>query len=212
MTSLPENVDASYLDLSEGDKAHQQHHDAIHAFTNSHNDDANTAAHAALFAATEPVHERLWIPATEFHPTLNAPSLGKVGGAGAMGYPAWLFDAATSEVCNATIPHIPGWATASYDLLWTNAGAGTGDVQLNPARLGPDADGEALTDEIIELASVTVPAPAQNVLKVTRIGTAFALPAAGEVMALSISRHATNAADTLPNDIGALGLYIVKAS
>lgn len=35
-TSLPTNVDSSYPDTSDAEKLHQQHHDAIHDYTNTH--------------------------------------------------------------------------------------------------------------------------------------------------------------------------------
>lgn len=35
-TNLPTGIDAEYPDRSPGDAAHQQHHDAIHAYTNAH--------------------------------------------------------------------------------------------------------------------------------------------------------------------------------
>ena len=35
-TSLPTNVDTSYPDTTQAEKLHQQHHDAIHKYTNEH--------------------------------------------------------------------------------------------------------------------------------------------------------------------------------
>lgn len=35
-TNLPTNIDATYEDRNEGDRTHQQHHDAIHGYTNAH--------------------------------------------------------------------------------------------------------------------------------------------------------------------------------
>lgn len=42
-TNLPTDIDATYPDASPGDATHQQHHDAIHAYTNTH--DAATDPH-----------------------------------------------------------------------------------------------------------------------------------------------------------------------
>lgn len=41
MTNLPENIDSTYPDRSDGDAAHQQHHDTIHGVVNTATSDAD---------------------------------------------------------------------------------------------------------------------------------------------------------------------------
>ena len=97
------------------------------------------------------------------------------------------------------------------DMYWTNAGAGSGDVVWSGLRQ-ERADGEDLTaGDITMFANTTVTAPAQNVLKVTRIGTSITLTAS-DFHGFYVTRLGANAADTLGNDCTFLGLLLTRAT
>lgn len=148
------------------------------------------------------VNAPMWVAAQVMQGSSGSPALGNVG----TYWRAWLLDAAASEVVAATVD-IPSWvATVHVDVHWTNAGAGTGDVRMRVASvLGTSGETLLATYNNVEQ---TVTAPAQNVLSVTRFSS---LPVAA-LATLMVARIGANAADTLANDIGVIGVRVVVAS
>lgn len=89
-------------------------------------------------------------------------------------------------------------------LVWTNLGAGTGDVRW---RIGYSVGSDGTAFAALSTADNTVTAPAQNVLKYSTSSLAPTV-AAGSILNFSVGRLATNAADTLANDSGFVALII----
>lgn len=122
-------------------------------------------------------------------------------------YHAWAFDAAATEGILAE-----WWPPADYvsgaitvKILWTNLGAGAGDVvwQLHLISCG---DGETLNGSGTS-DNDTVTAPAQDILDIYSHGISFT-PTAGEMIEVIVTRVGTDVADTLGNDAGFVGLVI----
>lgn len=149
----------------------------------------------------------IWIPASRFFVTTGGPVIGAV----AAGYtPAMLFDAAAIEACSAVVDVPSYWRTFNLELIWTNAGAGAGSVRWT-AGYSKSTDGDAMTVALANQGAATVVAPAQNVQKVTTM--LAAIPVDGKRnFAIVILRTGSDAADTLGNDAGVLGLRLTRTS
>lgn len=161
---------------------------------------------AVELAAAIPSAVPVWIGAGAMGTITGSPSLSGVGGPR---YPAWLLDAAVEESVAATWDMPAGWATVHIDLYWTNAGAGSGNVQWD-IRCDNVADGGTMSSAGTS-AAAAVAAPAQDVLKVTRIHTGLALTSTN-LINCRVIRDGANVADTLANDAGVIGVLITKAS
>lgn len=164
------------------------------------------ASRASLGAAAIPASE--WIAAPDLHTQTGVPSLLMVGGAN-NGTPGWLMDAATHEAVAGSMVVPEGWATVNVVLLWANAGGGAGDVvwrsdllmltvgsTLNAGGAGPN---------------VTATAGTQDILMSTTLRSGFAVTAGG-IFHVDVMRLGADAADTLANDAGIIGLLIQRAS
>lgn len=149
----------------------------------------------------------LWIPAGAMVISASTPTLSFVASAGSR-LPAWLLDASTAEAVSHSLIVPTSWATMHVDFYWTNAGAGSGNVRWQAQR-DSFADGDSLTGS--STALVTATAPSQDVLEVTRMLTSEACTP-GELFNVRAIRDATNAADTLANDCGLLGVLLTRAS
>lgn len=156
-------------------------------------------------SAYEPKGGRpIWVRPAELSVQSGAPSLGVV----ATRYVGWLLDATTDEAVAGTWDMPDGWLTAHLDVYWTNVGAGAGDVRWG-LYTDQTADGAALGG--LAGDELTVTAPAQNVLKVSRIVTGRAFTATS-LQSMRVFRFGAAAADTLANDVALLGVQITKAS
>lgn len=139
-------------------------------------------------------------------PINGSPSLGAVGSI----HPCWLLDAAATETVSLTTQVPAGWQTFDIVALWTNAGAGTGDVVLDVIHRAT-ALGTALTSGPAQ-TTTTFAAPTQDVLAVSVLAAAVPVPSASQLLAIRVGRIGTDAADTLANDIGLIEIRLVKAS
>lgn len=147
----------------------------------------------------------VWIAAPSFQAVTGVPSQTTQ----ALRHAAWLLDSAATERLASSWDMPADWSSVNVDFYWTNAGAGTGDVRW---QLFTDnaADG-ATIDASGTSSHATVTAPAQDVLKVSRVGAAIALTASN-YQNCRIGRVGGDAADTLANDVALLGVLISKAS
>lgn len=155
--------------------------------------------------------DRLWLSAQEFSISVNTPSLGDLGSAGAGNQrtTAWLFDSGVAEAVGGFFMMPVGWATADMFVWWSNAGAGAGDVVWSFGTL--TLVNTTNSDAAGTLSSSTITAPAQYVVKRSAGPTAITATA-GQVVRLMLRREGANAADTLGNDAGLLGVELVRAS
>jgi hypothetical protein len=158
---------------------------------------------ADLSGTYQPLSTALWVGASAMEPWSGSPSIGGVGTA----WSAWLLDASVQEGVGGTVVIPTGWATYNVTLVWTNAGAGSGNCLLESFH-DQAAPGDTLTFALVD---VTVAAPAQNVLKETVLASGLACTP-GQLTNVAMRRHANQAADTLGNDIGVLGIRLNKAS
>ena len=147
----------------------------------------------------------LWVPAGPVWLTLvGAPDFALRNSL----YGAIAFDKDSTEAIAAsfTVPH--DYASGlSIQLVWTNLGAGSGNVVW---RVGLNNQGDGGTITSLTTTDMTVAAPAQNVWKYSTSGASFPnSAAAGQHVLLSCGRIAADAADSLANDAGFLG-YLVS--
>lgn len=141
----------------------------------------------------------------------GSPSLASAGTAGRR-WLSWLMDATTEEGvgCNVKLPS--HWTAFHVYLLWSNEGAGSGDVVWRVDRTW-GSDGDNLDAAETTGENVTATAPAQNVGKRTLLtpSGAIAIADVTKWLRFEIQRTAANAADTLANDAGVRGVELVKA-
>jgi hypothetical protein len=237
-TALPTDIDATFPDDgAAARKQHQQHHDAIHGYTNTHDaapdphpgyvlhteGDATYLAKADnLLALTDKAAARENLGANAAY-SPRAGASRRIGGAVfsprdgspvlsfALITPTWLLDATTAESVLAQADLPPWWQTYDVVLLWTNAGTGTGDVQWRYGHHAVAADGSVGTGATFA-AAVTTPAGSQNVVRQSTLATAVPVSPALSSVAVQVARIANDAADTLPNDAGLVALILKRAS
>ena len=146
----------------------------------------------------------LWVPAgPAWLPLVGSPDYGLRNSF----YGAFAFDKDAVEVIAAAfaLPHdyVSGLA---LQLIWTNLGAGSGNVLW---RVGLNNQGDGGTITGLSVTDSTAAAPAQNVWKYTTSGASLPnSPVPGQHVMVSCGRLATDAGDTLANDAGFLG-YLV---
>lgn len=146
----------------------------------------------------------VFISASEMHESGGAPSRSSVSNVA----PAWAMDSASLERVSGILFVPDGWTSANVTLYWTNLGVGAGDVRWRlDYNLATDGDTIGLTSA----AAGTQTAPAQNVVETVSLAAGLAVTA-GEMLSLGVLRFATDAADTLPNDAGIIGLLVEKAA
>lgn len=149
----------------------------------------------------------LWIPAKDLNVTTGAAAMGLLG-AGYTG--ALMFDAAAVEAASATVNLPADWRTFNFILVWTNAGAGAGACRWT-AGYSKGGDGELLTAALANLGAATIAAPLLNVEKWSTM--LAAIPVGGKrTFTVIILRTGSDAADTLGNDAGVLGILLNRTS
>lgn len=159
------------------------------------------ARDAAIAAALAPI----WLPANSFSGVTGSPAVANANS----NTPWYAMDAASIEAIARTVMIPSSWATTKVELLWANAAAGAGDVvwRLNSLSAG--------TGESVETAAnsgdSTVTAGAQYIVVRTTLNAGLAYTP-GEINLVKIQRRASDAADTLANDAGILGVLLTKAS
>lgn len=162
-------------------------------------DPAFTGTYAPLASV-----DSVWLGVGNFQVQTGSPGISATGG-----WPAWFLDASATETVHENLRLPQHWSTFDVEYWYTNAGAGAGNVKIgiNHRFVG---DGEALGAGV-NTASVTSTAPAQNVMEVATVASGIAATT-GKLLNLRVFRLGGDAADTLANDIGLLGVRLVKAS
>lgn len=123
----------------------------------------------------------------------------------------WAFDAATEEaVATMGVIFPPTWQSVHVDLIWSNPLTGVGDVDWRITH-GEAADTEALGGRAVVVNTVTVAAPAQFVVKRTRLASGRAVVPA-KLQTWQLRRMAAVVTDTLANDASMLAVEFTKAS
>lgn len=123
-------------------------------------------------------------------------------------YGAWSLDADVQEILTG-LTFIPAhWNSYHVDVIWSQDFNGSGDVYWDYKRCAA-GDGDTVAANTV--AGVTVAAPNNDVVKVTRLETS-STQAIGEPLLISIGRRGDLAGDTLPNDCLLLGLLFTRAS
>lgn len=147
------------------------------------------------------VPRTIWVPASVFGLTVGAPTLGTQ----AARWRVWQFDSAAVETVSAPVEIPSFWLTMDVDFYWSNMGAGAGDVRW-AVSLDRAGDGEAMgVSNGGGSAAVTITAPAQDVVKKSRLLTAHPVDAT-KLLNVRPSRTGTDAADTLANDASLIGV------
>lgn len=169
---------------------------------------ASLAADAAFTEAFAPIQPSIFIAAGSFSAVTGSPVLGEAGS----DVPGFLLDGAGATERVATIVAVPaGWSTFDAQLVWTNAGAGSGNVHWDVAYSPGFGDGEAATHSTFA-TDQDVAAPAQNTAKYTTMASGAAVPSTGELLPIRVGRNSANAGDTLTNDVAVLGMRLIRAS
>ena len=145
----------------------------------------------------------LWLPADAWTIITGTPAITIYSAR----YRAWAFDSASDEEITTDFRLPDDWASGAlvFKQYWTNAGAGAGDVVWR-LDVAATAAAESLTAAWVTTRD-TITAPAVSVLTVSTL-TATVTPSASDLIQLLVGRDGDNAADTLGNDAGFLGLLI----
>jgi hypothetical protein len=142
-------------------------------------------------------------------PDLNAmgenPTLGLV----AFRWQAWMIDPNTNEQIRSQIKFPVGWTHINIDLFWSNPGSGSGNVKFQLI-FTDAANGADLSNDAV-VTTQTLAAPSQERLSINRLSSAYAI-VADKMYGFRISRSASDAADTLPNDAAILGFLFSRSS
>jgi hypothetical protein len=122
---------------------------------------------------------------------------------------AWLLDAASTETVGANYHFPHDWKTAYVKIHFVNAGVGAGNVRWEVA-IGKKTVGETLNAANAQALSLTSTAQAQDLLSADVLATQMVVTA-GYDMSIRLSRLGGDAADTLANDVGVIGIEFIKA-
>ena len=135
---------------------------------------------------------------------ISTAAIGTVGGGRVA---AWLLDAATNEAVAATFV-VPSWWSNKMraTVLWCNAGAGAGNVvfTFNYVMIAP---GNTLNTVGGGTGNFTVAAGLQDI-QINTVAPALLTVIPGQTLYMRMFRLGSDAADTLANDCGFLGLYL----
>lgn len=142
----------------------------------------------------------VWIPATELQIVSGTPTLAMVNG-----IPRWAMQPSLTEIVGCTVNltgNMPDMV--DIDVMWTNAGAVAGTVQIQTryaVGVGPGSNLAGLTETT---RTQLVTAPAQNIVQLTHAGKGVKI--AGGLLRLNI--RTTGVGTLAANDIAILGVFI----
>ena len=160
---------------------------------------------SSRYAPRATAADAIFVDAHSFRGYAGSPTIGTQQFSG-----VFLLDSGTQESLCATVTVPSDWTTCHFDLWWSNAGAGAGNVRLTTG-VHSIANAGSIAGTTIVTVTDTVTAPAQDVLTVTRRHTGFTVPASRTVL-LFVVRVGNNADDTLGNDMSLLGVRLVRES
>lgn len=120
---------------------------------------------------------------------------------------AWLLADAATRIVGTTFS-VPTYFSKKLKctLIWTNAGAGSGNVVYAVA-YAVISNGETLNQSDVGGAPFTLAAPLQDV-QVNSIIPVDITVEPGEMLYIRVSRNGADAADTLTNDVAFLGMIL----
>lgn len=123
--------------------------------------------------------------------------------------PGWLFDAAADEAIHTSIMLPSLWGIVNVDYLWSNEGAGAGNVRWVADLKTLSATN--LTTEAVVTTGATSTAGAQNAVVIASDVISQLSVGPNDLYVLRVRRDADDAADTLANDARLLGVRIRRA-
>lgn len=155
--------------------------------------------------------DRIWIDAARIIPTFSTFSTGTLGNASGdyrrVGAALWPDGDRVGTVTNV-VPQ--SWASMDVFYWWSNAGTGSGNV-LWRMSYAEFVDGET-TDVQTFAFDVPAAAPAQYVVRRTKMNTTALAVTSGEMMRLMVARIGSATEDTLANNAGLLGVELLRVS
>jgi hypothetical protein len=148
--------------------------------------------------------DHLFVPGGSMSILQGSPAADTTLGLGS----GWLLDASANELLSGAIAIPSWWATYHVDVVWTNAGAGSGDVRF---QMWSSSLADGVTASGSSSPAVDFTAPVQDVVEHSRLVSSANL-AIGDVLGFYVGRIGTAAPDTLGNDCLFFGLRFVRAS
>jgi hypothetical protein len=148
----------------------------------------------------------LWVGAAMMQSSSGTPTLN----ASTLGAPAWLLDAAATEVVAGVVVIPEDWETFNVIAWYTNASSGSGDIVTN-YRYVQRALTENITGSETNEGNVTTTSVAQNIIG-SRTVSSGVYRRAGSIYRFNFRRVGGDGSDSLGNDIGLLGFQFVSAS
>lgn len=150
--------------------------------------------------------DALWVPANRFTTHAGTPALSSF----AIGYPAFLMDAASDEQVSGSFL-VPEWfTTVNVQLVWANAGVGAGDVAWRVVYTQNSGPAASFNAGAVAPTGVTATAAGQYVRTDTQVVAGAAVT--GKLWGFRAWRDADAVADTLANDAAFVGLLVERAS
>lgn len=159
-----------------------------------------------MVAVPRAVSRTLWLPAKSFDPTAGSPTTSSI----ASRWRGFALDDTGGEIVACAIPLPAFWLTMDVDLYWTVIGtpAGGADTVRWVTNLDRAGDGEPLTVSGGGGQSLmSIVAPAQNVLKVSRVFTARAVDPT-KLLNVRVQRDASHVEDTMVGDAALIGVKL----
>lgn len=158
------------------------------------------------------------VAATTIHPIapiyLDANALSNTGETSVLGlvgarFPAWLMDSALTEQVRGLVQFPDEWVTFNADLIWSNAGAGAGDIRYRTVYSSHTNTEDTTIGDVT--VNITLTAPLIDIMKDSRVLSNIAIQL-GKVFHFRLIRVGADAADTLTNDAAFIGLRFTRAS
>lgn len=141
---------------------------------------------------------------SDVYSVVGSPSISSINR-----WPVWLLDSATSEAVGVTFRPPRSWAALSIEAIYTNAGAGSGDVVLRGDTMSrPSGSTVVAPNPSGEIVSV---APSTNVIRtVTLVASVPIID--DETVLINVIRLGGSANDTLADDIGLLAIVVRRVA
>lgn len=161
----------------------------------------STNEYTTLYSLTNTeIAEPIWVPASILGATAGTPSQGVQ-----LGWPVWLLDADIVETVGTIVKPPISWSAVAIDVLYTNAGAGTGNFRFR-GEFAMNQGGESIAAPSVGTI-VTSVASGANLVKTVTLNADYAL-ASGKQLLVNVARVGTDSADTVANDAAILGIMI----
>lgn len=146
--------------------------------------------------------DTMFLPSKDFTMVSGTPTYARVSG-----FDSYKLDSAAVEggIITVAIPNY--WKDIEISVLWSNDGAGAGDVRWNVGYAAAGVGNSAAVTQTFVNATHT--AGAQNIIMSTSLSLSGLT---GEkLLQVAVYRDASNATDTLPNDVAWYGVILRRA-